>query len=150
MSSQWCAPSPKVSDTVVEPYNTTSLHSSTQMRLSVCSEAFYDICFRTLKLPHPPMMIWTILSQSPQCLVSLPAFDSLHNLIWIWESWLSMWFLSFICISLWSVFLLPPMVDSSCQQYLAVTVPELTQQMLLLSWVTQLLFRSCPSASVTN
>lgn len=69
-------PSPKVSDTVVEPYNATRKNS--QLQLKVCTykkyvflvsvhqlventdetfcidnEALYDICFRTLKLTTP-------------------------------------------------------------------------------------------------
>merc|ERR1719263_2656804 len=41
-------PSPKVSDTVVEPYNCTlSVHQLMD------NEALYDICFRTLKLTTP-------------------------------------------------------------------------------------------------
>jgi len=51
------APSPKVSDTVVEPYNATlSLHQlieSTDETFCIDNEALYDICFRTLKLQEP-------------------------------------------------------------------------------------------------
>lgn len=65
-------PSPKVSDTVVEPYNATlSIHqlvenadegtrmlvncAGTNLCVVMCidNEALYDICFRTLKLPTP-------------------------------------------------------------------------------------------------
>jgi len=50
-------PSPKVSDTVVEPYNATlSIHllvDSTDEVMVVDNEALYDICFRTLKLTTP-------------------------------------------------------------------------------------------------
>src|SRR5881275_1929294 len=47
-------PSPKVSDTVVEPYNATlSVHQLVE-NADECflfdNEALYDICFRTLKL----------------------------------------------------------------------------------------------------
>ncbi|XP_057517972.1 tubulin beta-2 chain-like [Amaranthus tricolor] len=50
-------PSPKVSDTVVEPYNATlSIHQLVE-NADVCmvldNEALYDICFRTLKLTTP-------------------------------------------------------------------------------------------------
>uniref|UniRef100_A0A8C9XVR7 Tubulin beta chain n=1 Tax=Sander lucioperca TaxID=283035 RepID=A0A8C9XVR7_SANLU len=45
-------PSPKVSDTVVEPYNATlSVHQlveNTDETFSIDNEALYDICFRTL------------------------------------------------------------------------------------------------------
>lgn len=50
-------PSPKVSDTVVEPYNATlSVHQlveNTDATFCIDNEALYDICFRTLKLPTP-------------------------------------------------------------------------------------------------
>lgn len=50
-------PSPKVSDTVVEPYNSTlSIHQlveNTDETFCIDNEALYDICFRTLKLTTP-------------------------------------------------------------------------------------------------
>ena len=50
-------PSPKVSDTVVEPYNATlSVHQlveNTDCTFCIDNEALYDICFRTLKLATP-------------------------------------------------------------------------------------------------
>ncbi|KAJ3123216.1 Tubulin beta-4 chain [Nowakowskiella sp. JEL0407] len=50
-------PSPKVSDTVVEPYNATlSVHQlveNSDETFCIDNEALYDICFRTLKLPNP-------------------------------------------------------------------------------------------------
>merc|ERR1711966_6250 len=50
-------PSPKVSDTVVEPYNCTlSVHQLVENADEVMcmdNEALYDICFRTLKLTTP-------------------------------------------------------------------------------------------------
>lgn len=50
-------PSPKVSDTVVEPYNATlSVHQLVENADEVQvidNEALYDICFRTLKLSTP-------------------------------------------------------------------------------------------------
>jgi len=50
-------PSPKVSDTVVEPYNATlSVHQLIENATSVMvidNEALYDICNRVLKLPNP-------------------------------------------------------------------------------------------------
>jgi len=50
-------PSPKVSDTVVEPYNTMlSVHQLCENADQVVvldNEALYDICFRSLKLPQP-------------------------------------------------------------------------------------------------
>jgi len=50
-------PSPKVSDTVVEPYNATlSVHQLVENAdevMVIDNEALYDICQRTLKLPSP-------------------------------------------------------------------------------------------------
>ena len=50
-------PSPKVSDTVVEPYNATlSIHllvDSTDEVQVIDNEVLYEIFFRTLKLPTP-------------------------------------------------------------------------------------------------
>jgi len=50
-------PSPKVSDTVVEPYNATlSIHQLVENAdevVCIDNEALYDICFRTLKLNSP-------------------------------------------------------------------------------------------------
>merc|ERR1712244_173752 len=50
-------PSPKVSDTVVEPYNATlSIHQlveNSDQCFALDNEALYDICFRTLKLVNP-------------------------------------------------------------------------------------------------
>eukprot|EP00463_Aulacantha_scolymantha_P002857 TRINITY_DN35_c0_g1_i4.p1 TRINITY_DN35_c0_g1~~TRINITY_DN35_c0_g1_i4.p1 ORF type:complete len:312 (-),score=77.49 TRINITY_DN35_c0_g1_i4:155-1090(-) len=50
-------PSPKVSDTVVEPYNATlSIHQLVENSdevMVIDNEALYDICFRTLKLTTP-------------------------------------------------------------------------------------------------
>ena len=57
MSTFSVVPSPKVSDTVVEPYNATlSVHQlveNTDMTFCIDNEALYDICFRTLKLATP-------------------------------------------------------------------------------------------------
>ncbi|KAG1355048.1 putative Tubulin beta-1 chain [Cocos nucifera] len=55
-------PSPKVSDTVVEPYNATlSVHQLVENAdecMVLDNEALYDICFRTLKLTNPSCMAW--------------------------------------------------------------------------------------------
>ncbi|TDG49242.1 hypothetical protein AWZ03_004331 [Drosophila navojoa] len=57
MNSFSVVPSPKVSDTVVEPYNATlSIHQlveNTDETFCIDNEALYDICFRTLKLSSP-------------------------------------------------------------------------------------------------
>ena len=50
-------PSPKVSDTVVEPYNATlsahQLVENSDLTYVLDNEALYDICFKTLKLSTP-------------------------------------------------------------------------------------------------
>lgn len=50
-------PSPKVSDSVVEPYNAAltihELLENTDQTFCIDNEALYDICFRTLKLTTP-------------------------------------------------------------------------------------------------
>ncbi|ESN91946.1 hypothetical protein HELRODRAFT_181869 [Helobdella robusta] len=50
-------PSPKVSDTVVEPYNCVMalyhLTENTDETFCIDNEALYDICFRTLRLANP-------------------------------------------------------------------------------------------------
>lgn len=55
-------PSPKVSDTVVEPYNATlSVHQLVENAdecMVLDNEALYDICFRTLKLTTPSCMFF--------------------------------------------------------------------------------------------
>jgi tubulin beta len=58
-------PSPKVSDTVVEPYNATlSVHQLVENAdecMVLDNEALYDICFRTLKLTTPSCNISSFL-----------------------------------------------------------------------------------------
>jgi tubulin beta len=57
MSTYSVIPSPKVSDTVVEPYNATlSVHQlveNADQCFALDNEALYDICFRTIKLTNP-------------------------------------------------------------------------------------------------
>ena len=58
-------PSPKVSDTVVEPYNATlSVHQLVENAdecMVLDNEALYDICFRTLKLATPTCKLNSLL-----------------------------------------------------------------------------------------
>jgi tubulin beta len=57
MSTYSVIPSPKVSDTIIEPYNATlSVHQlveNADQCFTFDNEALYDICFRTLKLNRP-------------------------------------------------------------------------------------------------
>ena len=123
-------PSPKVSDTVVEPYNATlSVHQlveNTDETFCIDNEALYDICFRTLKLTTPTYgdlnhLVSATMSGVTTCLrfpgqlnadlrklaVNMVPFPRLH-------------------------FFMPgfaPLTSRGSQQYRALTVPELTQQM---------------------
>merc|ERR1712023_5735 len=62
-------PSPKVSDTVVEPYNATlSVHQLVENAdecFCLDNEALYDICFRTLKLTTPTYATSTTWCRPP-------------------------------------------------------------------------------------
>jgi Tubulin/FtsZ family, GTPase domain len=65
-------PSPKVSDTVVEPYNATlSVHQLVENAdecMVLDNEALYDICFRTLKLTTPSCEYLAFPSKQQFCL----------------------------------------------------------------------------------
>merc|ERR1712160_130508 len=123
-------PSPKVSDTVVEPYNATlSVHQLVENAdevMCIDNEALYDICFRTLKLTPPTYgdlnhLVSAALSGVTCCLrfpgqlnsdlrklaVNLIPFPRLH------------FFMTGFA----------PLTSRGSQQYRALTVPELTQQM---------------------
>ncbi|KAF8379498.1 hypothetical protein HHK36_028934 [Tetracentron sinense] len=123
-------PSPKVSDTVVEPYNATlSVHQLVENAdecMVLDNEALYDICFRTLKLTNPSFgdlnhLISTTMSGVTCCLrfpgqlnsdlrklaVNLIPFPRLH----------------FFMVGF------APLTSRGSQQYRNLTIPELTQQM---------------------
>ncbi|KAJ7332099.1 hypothetical protein JRQ81_014279 [Phrynocephalus forsythii] len=123
-------PSPKVSDTVVEPYNAVlSIHQlieNADETFCIDNEALYDICFRTLKLRSPTygdlnhlvsltMSGVTTSLRFPGQLnadlrklaVNMVPFPRLH-------------------------FFMPgfaPLTSRGSQEYRALSVPELTQQM---------------------
>uniref|UniRef100_A0A2I3T1P8 Tubulin beta 8 class VIII n=1 Tax=Pan troglodytes TaxID=9598 RepID=A0A2I3T1P8_PANTR len=123
-------PSPKVSDTVVEPYNATlSVHQlieNADETFCIDNEALYDICSKTLKLPTPTYgdlnhLVCATMSGVTTCLrfpgqlnadlrklaVNMVPFPRLH-------------------------FFMPgfaPLTSRGSQQYRALTVAELTQQM---------------------
>ena len=124
-------PSPKVSDTVVEPYNAVlSFHQlveNSDESFLLDNEALYDICFRTLKLTTPTYgdlnhLVSAAMSGVTCCLrfpgqlncdlrkiaVNLVPFPRLH------------FFMTGFA----------PLTSRGSQQYRALTVPELTQQML--------------------
>ena len=123
-------PSPKVSDTVVEPYNATlSVHQLVENAdevMCIDNEALYDICFRTLKLTTPTYgdlnhLVSAAIAGVTCCLrfpgqlnsdlrklaVNLIPFPRLHFFMTGFS----------------------PLTSRGSQQYRALTVPELTQQM---------------------
>ncbi|KAL8534412.1 hypothetical protein ACS0TY_010432 [Phlomoides rotata] len=109
-------PSPKVSDTVVEPYNATlSVHQLVENAyecMVLDNEALYDICFRTLKLTTPSFgdlnhLISATMSDLRKLAVNLIPFPRLH----------------FFMVGF------APLTSRGSQQYRALTVPELTQQL---------------------
>ncbi|CAM9744061.1 unnamed protein product [Scytosiphon promiscuus] len=129
MSTYSVIPSPKVSDTVVEPYNATlSVHQlveNADQCFTLDNEALYDICFRTLKLSTPSYGDLNHLVSAAICgttcslrfpgqlncdlrklAVNMVPFPRLH----------------FFMIGF------APLTSRGSQQYRALTVPELTQQ----------------------
>lgn len=123
-------PSPKVSDTVVEPYNATlSVHQlveNSDETFCIDNEALYDICFRTLKLATPTYgdlnhLVSVVMSGVTTCLrfpgqlnsdlrklaVNMVPFPRLH----------------FFMVGF------APLTSRGSASYRAVSVPELTQQM---------------------
>ncbi|KAG9395385.1 beta-tubulin [Carpediemonas membranifera] len=122
-------PSPKVSDTVVEPYNATlSVHQLVENSdevFCIDNEALYDICFRTLKLTTPPTVTSTTSSPS-SCPASPAASASLASSTLTSVSSLSTWSPSPVSTSS-SLASLP--TSRGSQQYRALSVPELVSQM---------------------
>jgi tubulin beta len=123
-------PSPKVSDTVVEPYNATlSVHQlveNSDETFCIDNEALYNICFRTLKLNAPTYgdlnhLVSVVMSGVTTCLrfpgqlnsdlrklaVNMVPFPRLH----------------FFMVGF------APLTARGSASYRAVSVPELTQQM---------------------
>lgn len=123
-------PSPKVSDTVVEPYNCTlsvnQLVESADEVFCIDNEALYDICFRTLKLTCPTYgdlnhLVSLVMSGITTCLrfpgqlnadlrklnTNLQPFPRMHFYIAGFA----------------------PLTSRGSQIYRALTVPELTSQM---------------------
>ncbi|QIX02254.1 hypothetical protein AMS68_007771 [Peltaster fructicola] len=123
-------PSPKVSDTVVEPYNATlSVHQlveNSDETFCIDNEALYDICMRTLKLPNPSYgdlnhLVSAVMSGITTCLrfpgqlnsdlrklaVNMVPFPRLH----------------FFMVGF------APLTSRHSHSFRALSVPELTQQM---------------------
>uniref|UniRef100_A0A8C6DLM2 Tubulin beta chain n=1 Tax=Moschus moschiferus TaxID=68415 RepID=A0A8C6DLM2_MOSMO len=123
-------PSPKVSDTVVEPYNTTlSIHQlveNTDETYCIDNEALYDICFRTLKLATPTYGdLNHLVSATMSGVTTSLRFPGQLNAD-----------LRKLAVNMVPFprphFFMPgfaPLTARGSQQYRALTVPELTQQM---------------------
>ena len=123
-------PSPKVSDTVVEPYNCTlSVHQLVENAdecMLLDNEALYDICFRTLKLTTPTFgdlnhLIAATIS-GVTCSLRFPGQLN-ADLRKLAVNLIPFPRLHFFLIGF------APLTSRGSQQYRALTVPELTQQM---------------------
>ncbi|CAD2097980.1 tubulin beta chain, putative [Plasmodium vinckei lentum] len=123
-------PSPKVSDTVVEPYNATlSVHQLVENADEVQvidNEALYDICFRTLKLTTPTYgdlnHLVSAAMSGVTCSLRFPGQLN-SDLRKLAVNLIPFPRLHFFMIGF------APLTSRGSQQYRALTVPELTQQM---------------------
>lgn len=123
-------PSPKVSDTVVEPYNATlSIHllvDSTDEVMVIDNEALYDICFRTLKLTTPTYgdlnHLVSATMSGVTCSLRFPGQlnADLRKL--------AVNLVPFIRLHFFMIGF-APLTSRGSQVYRSLTVPELTQQM---------------------
>merc|ERR1712072_470975 len=122
-------PSPKVSDTVVEPYNCTlSIHQLVENAdevFCIDNEALYDICFRTLKLTTPTFgdlnhLVSAVMS-GVTCSLRFPGQLN-SDLRKLAVNLIPFPRLHFFMIGF------APLTSRGSQQYRALTVPELTQQ----------------------
>merc|ERR1719326_764188 len=146
MSTFSIIPSPKVSDTVVEPYNAVlSFHQLVENADEVMmmdNEALYDICFRTLKLTTPTYgdlnhLVSAAMSGVTCCIrfpgqlncdlrkiaVNMIPFPRLH------------FFMTGFA----------PLTSRGSQQYRALTVPELTQGVYYSFTIVPLIYPTCCS-----
>jgi len=123
-------PSPKVSDTVVEPYNATlSIHllvDSTDEVMVIDNEALYDICFRTLKLTTPTYgdlnHLVSATMSGVTCSLRFPGQLNCDL------RKLAVNLVPFIRLHFFMIGF-APLTSRGSQVYRALTVPELTQQM---------------------
>ena len=126
-------PSPKVSDTVVEPYNATlSIHQlieNADLVFCIDNEALYDICFRTLKLTTPTYGDLNHLVSATMSGITTPLrFPSTNSSFGTTLKEMAVNLVPSPRLK----FIMPgfaPLTSRGSQQYRALTVPELTQQM---------------------
>jgi len=123
-------PSPKVSDTVVEPYNATlSVHQLVENAdevMCIDNEALYDICFRTLKLATPAYKnLNELVSQVMSGITCSLRFPGQLN------ADLRKLAVNLIPFPRLHFFLVgfAPLASDSAKDYNRITVAELTQQM---------------------
>lgn len=147
-------PSPKVSDTVVEPYNATlSVHQlveNTDEVFCIDNEALYDICYRTLKLTTPTYGdLNHLVSATMSGVTTWYAKEELFHLS-LYKSYYSLRFYIYSLrfpgqlnadLRKLAVNMVPfprlhffitgfaPLTSRGSQQYRALSVPELAQQM---------------------
>merc|ERR1712022_49631 len=122
-------PSPKVSDTVVEPYNATlSVHQlveNADQCFALDNEALYDICFRTLKLTTPTYgdlnHLVSAAIAGTTCSLRFPGQLNC-DLRKLAVNMVPFPRLHFFMVGF------APLTSRGSQQYRALTVPELTQQ----------------------
>eukprot|EP01104_Vermistella_antarctica_P019799 TRINITY_DN7_c0_g1_i1.p1 TRINITY_DN7_c0_g1~~TRINITY_DN7_c0_g1_i1.p1 ORF type:complete len:456 (-),score=169.03 TRINITY_DN7_c0_g1_i1:181-1548(-) len=123
-------PSPKVSDTVVEPYNATlSVHQLVENAdevFCIDNEALYDICFRTLKLTTPSYgdlnhLVSSVMS-GVTCSLRFPGQLN-SDLRKLAVNLIPFPRLHFFLVGF------APLTSRSAQGYRAISVPELVQQM---------------------
>ena len=131
MSTFSVIPSPKVSDTVVEPYNATlSVHQlveNADQCFVLDNEALYDICFRTLKLTTPTYGDLNHLVSAAMCgtTASLRFPGQLNCDL----RKLALNMIPFPRLHFLTVGFAPlTSLNSEQQQCSALTIPELTQQ----------------------
>merc|ERR1712217_33439 len=123
-------PSPKVSDTVVEPYNAVLSFHQVVENADECflldNEALYDICFRTLKLTTPTYgdlnHLVSVAMSGVTCSIRFPGQLN-SDLRKLAVNLIPFPRLHFFMIGF------APLTSRGSQVYRALTVPELVQQM---------------------
>uniref|UniRef100_A0A2K5CBC0 Tubulin beta chain n=1 Tax=Aotus nancymaae TaxID=37293 RepID=A0A2K5CBC0_AOTNA len=123
-------PSPKVSDTVVEPYNATrSIHQlieNADEMFCIDNEALYNICSRTLKLTTPTYgdlnhLVSAAMTRVTTCLCFLGQLNADLQKLGV----------NMVPFP-WLHFFMPrfaPLTSQASQQYRALTVARFTQQL---------------------
>lgn len=130
MSTYSVVPTPSVSDTVVEPYNATlSVHQlveNSDASYMIDNDALYAICYRTLKLTTPTYgdlnHLISAAMAGTTCSLRFPGQLNC-DLRKLATNMIPFPRLHFFMVGF------APITSMGSQQYRALTVPELTQQM---------------------